>query len=47
MLKTLLISALTFAATFLAGVQIVERLSPRDSQTAAQTLSSVLSVSVT
>ena len=35
--------ALTFAATFLAGVQIVERLAPRDSQTAAQTLSSVLS----
>lgn len=38
--------ALTFAATFLAGVQIVERLSPRDSQTAAQTLSSVLSAGV-
>ena len=35
--------ALTFAATFLAGIQIVERLAPRDSQTAAQTLSSVLS----
>lgn len=35
--------ALTFAATFLAGVQIVEQLVPRDSQTAAQTLSSVLS----
>ncbi|GAA0633859.1 MFS transporter [Brevundimonas lenta] len=35
--------ALTFAATFLAGVQIVEKLAPRDSQTAAQTLSSVLS----
>ena len=35
--------ALTFAATFLAGVQIVERLSPADSHTAAQTLSSVLS----
>ena len=35
--------ALTFAATFLAGVQIVERLSPRDGQTAAQTLGSVLS----
>lgn len=35
--------ALTFAATFLAGVQIVEQLAPRDSQTAAQTLSSVLS----
>lgn len=38
--------ALTFAATFLAGVQIVERLSPSDSQTAAQTLSSVLSAGV-
>jgi PPP family 3-phenylpropionic acid transporter len=35
--------ALTFAATFLAGVQIVERLVPRDGQTAAQTLSSALS----
>jgi PPP family 3-phenylpropionic acid transporter len=35
--------ALTFAATFLAGVQIVERLSPPDRHTAAQTLSSVLS----
>lgn len=35
--------ALTFAATFLAGVQIVERLAPRDSQTAGQTLSSALS----
>lgn len=38
--------ALTFAATFLAGVQIVEKLAPRDSQTAAQTLSSVLSAGV-
>ena len=38
--------ALTFAATFLAGVQIVERLAPRDGQTAAQTLSSVLSAGV-
>ena len=38
--------ALTFAATFLAGLQIVERLAPRDSQTAAQTLSSVLSAGV-
>jgi PPP family 3-phenylpropionic acid transporter len=38
--------ALTFAATFLAGVQIVERLAPRDSQTAAQTLASVLSAGV-
>ncbi|HST93125.1 MAG TPA: MFS transporter [Brevundimonas sp.] len=35
--------ALTFAATFLAGIQIVERLVPRESQTAAQMLSSVLS----
>jgi PPP family 3-phenylpropionic acid transporter len=35
--------ALTFAATFLAGIQIVERLVHRDSQTAAQMLSSVLS----
>ena len=38
--------ALTFAATFLAGVQIVERLAPRDSQTAAQTLGSVMSAGV-
>jgi PPP family 3-phenylpropionic acid transporter len=38
--------ALSFAATFLAGLQIVERLAPRDSQTAAQTLSSVLSAGV-
>jgi len=38
--------ALTFAATFLAGLQIVESLAPRDSQTAAQTLSSVLSAGV-
>jgi PPP family 3-phenylpropionic acid transporter len=38
--------ALTFAATFLAGVQIVEKLAPRDAQTAAQTLSSVLSAGV-
>lgn len=38
--------ALSFAATFLAGVQIVERLAPRDTQTAAQTLSSVLSAGV-
>jgi PPP family 3-phenylpropionic acid transporter len=37
---------LTFAATFLAGVQLVERLSPRDSHTAAQTLSSMLSAGV-
>lgn len=38
--------ALTFAATFLAGVQLVERLSPADGHTAAQTLSSVLSAGV-
>lgn len=38
--------ALTFAATFLAGVQIVERLSPPERHTAAQTLSSVLSAGV-
>ena len=38
--------ALTFAATFLAGVQIVERLSPPEGHTAAQTLSSVLSAGV-
>ena len=36
----------TFAATFLAGVQLVERLSPPDSHTAAQTLSSMLSAGV-
>jgi len=40
------VHALTFAATFLAGVQIVERLSPPAAQTAAQTLSSVLSAGV-
>ena len=38
--------ALSFAATYLAGVQIVERLSPPDSHTAAQTLSSVVSAGV-
>ena len=38
--------ALSFAATYLAGVQIVERLSPADSHTAAQTLSSVVSAGV-
>lgn len=41
-----LLHALTFAATYLAGVQIVEKLSPAKSQTAAQTLSSVLSAGV-
>jgi PPP family 3-phenylpropionic acid transporter len=35
--------AFSFAATYLAGVQIVERLSPPDDHTAAQTLGSVLS----
>lgn len=38
--------ALTFAATYLAGVEIVERLAPEDAQTAAQTLSSTLSAGV-
>ncbi len=38
--------ALSFAATYLAGVQIVERLSPADNHTAAQTLSSVVSAGV-
>jgi len=38
--------ALTFAATFLAGLQLVERLSPPDGHTAAQTLSSVLSAGI-
>ena len=38
--------ALSFAATYLAGVQIVEHLSPTDSHTAAQTLSSVVSAGV-
>lgn len=38
--------ALSFAATYLAGVQIIERLSPPDSHTAAQTLSSMVSAGV-
>lgn len=38
--------ALTFAATFLAGVQLAARLAPSDSQTAAQTLGSMLSAGV-
>ena len=38
--------ALSFAATYLAAVEIVERLSPPDSHTAAQTLGSVLSAGV-
>jgi len=38
--------ALTFAATFLAGVQLAARLAPSDSQTAAQTMGSMLSAGV-
>jgi PPP family 3-phenylpropionic acid transporter len=38
--------ALTFAATFLAGVQLVDRLTPPEAHTVAQTLSSVLSAGV-
>lgn len=38
--------ALSFAATFLAGVEIINRLSPPDAQTAAQTLNSTLSSGV-
>lgn len=38
--------ALTFAATFLAGVQLVDRLTPPDTHTAAQTLSSTLSAGI-
>jgi PPP family 3-phenylpropionic acid transporter len=38
--------ALTFAATFLAGIQLVDRLTPPDTHTAAQMLSSVLSAGV-
>ncbi|CAN5299631.1 major facilitator superfamily domain-containing protein 6 [soil metagenome] len=38
--------ALTFAATYLAGVQLVERLSPPGAHTSAQTLSSMLSAGV-
>ena len=34
--------ALTFAATYLAGVQIIERLAPPGGHTAAQTLNSVM-----
>lgn len=41
-----ILHTLTFAATFLAGVQLVERLSPPDNHTAAQTLSSMLSAGV-
>ena len=38
--------ALTFAASFLAGLQLVERLSPPQSVSVAQTLSSALSAGV-
>ncbi len=38
--------ALSFAATYLAGVEIVEQLSPPGSHTSAQTLSSVLSAGI-
>lgn len=38
--------ALSFAAVFLAGLEIVERLSPPGAQTAAQSLSSALSAGV-
>ena len=38
--------ALSIAATYLAGVQLVERLSPPGGQTAGQTLNSVLSAGV-
>lgn len=41
-----MLHALTFAATFLAGLQIVERLSPPGGHTAAQMLSSTLSSGV-
>ncbi|MDP3405532.1 MAG: MFS transporter [Brevundimonas sp.] len=38
--------ALTFAATYLAGVEIIERLAPPGEHTAAQTLSSVMASGV-
>ncbi|PZU73415.1 MAG: MFS transporter [Brevundimonas sp.] len=38
--------ALSFAASYLAGVELIERLAPRDSHTAAQTLNSMLSAGV-
>jgi PPP family 3-phenylpropionic acid transporter len=41
-----LLHALTFAATFLAGLQLVERLSPPQSLSVANTLSSALSSGV-
>jgi PPP family 3-phenylpropionic acid transporter len=41
-----LLHALTFAASFVAGLQIVERICPPESTSAAQTLSSALSAGV-
>ncbi len=41
-----MLHALTFAATYLAGVQIVEQIIPAGSSTAAQTLNSVLASGV-
>ncbi len=38
--------ALTFAATYLAGVEIIERLAPSGQHTAAQTLNSVMAAGV-
>ncbi|KAK0332574.1 hypothetical protein LTR94_024291 [Friedmanniomyces endolithicus] len=38
--------ALTFAATYLAGVELIDELAPADSHTAAQTLNSMLSAGV-
>ena len=38
--------ALSFAANYLAGIELIERLAPRESQTATQTLSSTLSSGV-
>lgn len=38
--------ALTFAASYLGGLELVERISPPDSHSAAQTLSSALSAGV-
>lgn len=38
--------ALTFAATYLAGVEIIERLTPDESHTAGQTLNSMLAAGV-
>ena len=38
--------ALTFAATYLAGVEIIDRLIPDDSHTAGQTLNSMLAAGV-